>query len=117
AEPLRPGQPFARARRRRIAAAERAEAGEAREAEDEQAVGEIAEPASGEQAQRHQAPEGGIAEALGVAAVERAEDRVSREQGADDAERPLQGDHDGSPPSPRTRGSSSAVAGFPLSRE
>ena len=56
-------------RGRRLAAAEQAEAGERGEAEHEQAVAEVAEPVAGEQAQRDQAPEGGIAEALAVGAV------------------------------------------------
>ena len=48
-------------------AADQAEAGEADQAEHEQAVGEIAETVAGEQAQRHQSPEGGVAEALRLA--------------------------------------------------
>ena len=58
---------------RRMAAADEAEAGEPGEAEHEQAVAEIADAVAAEQAQRHQPPEGGIAEALGVGAVERAD--------------------------------------------
>ena len=73
-----------------MAAADQAEAGERRQAEHEQAVAEIADPVAGEQAQRHQPPEGGIAEALGIGAIEHAEHREGREQQPGEAEEPLE---------------------------
>ena len=90
---------------RRIAAAERAEAGEAGEAEHEQAVAEIAEPAAGEQAQRHQSPEGGIAEALaGWSGRTRSAARRRRTSAPASDDRPqLQRDH--APASAILRGS------------
>lgn len=61
------------------------------EREDEQAVAEVAEMISSEHRQREQAPEGGIAEALRIAAVGQAERREGREGEAreeiDEAER------------------------------
>ena len=48
---------------------------------------------AGEQAQRHQPPEGGIAEALAVGAVERRQQREGREHRAGERVEPVQRDH------------------------
>ena len=68
------------------AAADQLESRQRGEAEHQQAVGDVAEPVPGEQAERDQAPEGGVAEALRVGAVERAEQRPGREQRPDQIE-------------------------------
>ena len=66
-------------------------AGDGHECEDEQAVAEVAEPVAREHRDGEQAPEGGVAETLGVCAVAKSEDGEGREGKArediDEAER------------------------------
>ena len=87
AKPVGPGLPLRLAGRRRVAAADEAEPGEPGQAEHQQPVAEIADRVAAEQAQRHQPPEGGIAEALGVGPVERGQQREGREHRARRARR------------------------------
>jgi len=93
AEPVRPGGAFGLARRRGRASPDQAEAGKSREAEHEQAVDEVGEPGASDQAQRHQAPEGGIANALSIGAIGHAQDREQREHRAGERVGPLHRDH------------------------
>ena len=82
-------------------AADLAGAGDGDEREDEQPVVEVAEPVAREHRQREQSPEGGVAEAFGVAAVEEAKQREEREDGAREKIDVAEGDH--APRSPIVR--------------
>src|SRR3546814_4612121 len=57
-------------------------AGDGHQCENEQAVAEVAKPVAREHRQREQAPEGGVAEAFRVGAVDKAENREKRERQA-----------------------------------
>ena len=93
AELLRPGLALLVAGRRRVASPDEAEPGETGEAEHQQAVAEIADDVSAEQAQRHQPPERRIAEPLGMGAIERRQQGERREHRPGERVKPVQRDH------------------------
>ncbi len=76
-----------------MAAPDEAKARETREAEHQQSIPEIADEISAQKAQRHQPPEGRIAEALRVRAVGNAEQGDCREHCSGQRVEPVQRDH------------------------
>src|SRR5205085_4267956 len=97
AAPFRRRGAFRLAGRRRIAAAEQAEAGEPDQAEHKDAVAEVPDPVPGEEAQRDQRPESGVAEPLAVGPVERAQHRKGCEHRPGEQIELRKADHKSSP--------------------
>jgi hypothetical protein len=79
-----------------------------RKAEHEEAVGDVAEPVPGDQAQRDEPPEGGVAEPLRVRPIGEAQERPGGEQRSDQVEDVLDRDHLRAFPSERSSISSLA---------